>query len=198
MQNQPTTPAGNPAGMGPMGPRTVPKPVVGTVPQQHQPMGFPPFKTESYPAQFFWLGITFTILLVVMWRIAVPRIGGSIGLRRSTIDGDLAAAEAHREAAQKASADYEAALAAARARAHAMAEENHKRIQAEIDGAKAKAESEAQAAMGQAEQRIGAMREQATGHVRNAARDAARDIVARLIGEPVSAEEADAALNGAG
>ena len=30
---------------------------------------FPPFKTDTFPSQLFWLAITFAFLLVVMWRI---------------------------------------------------------------------------------------------------------------------------------
>ena len=32
--------------------------------------GFPPFKTETYPSQLFWLTVTFAFLFVVLWRVA--------------------------------------------------------------------------------------------------------------------------------
>lgn len=159
--------------------------------------GFPPFKTETYPAQIFWLAVTFAVLFVVMWRVAVPKIGGAIGDRKKRIAGDIETAEAHRRNAAKASADYDAALASARARAHAVAEENRRRLQNEIDGAKAKAEAEAQDALNKADARIAASRDEAKGHVADAARDAAAAIVARLTGETVSAEEASAAVSAA-
>lgn len=168
---------------------TVPKPESG---------GFPPFKTETFPAQIFWLAVTFAVLFVVMWRVAVPKIGGAIGDRKKRIADDLAAAEAHRQSAEKASADYDTALASARARAHAVAEENRQRIHGEIEGAKAQADVEAHDAMSKAEARISALRTEAKGHVANAARDAAVAIVARLTGETVSADEASAAVSAAG
>lgn len=159
--------------------------------------GFPPFATETFPAQIFWLAVTFAVLFIVMWRVAVPKIGGAISDRKTRIADDLAAAQAHRASAEKASADYEAALAAARARAHAVAEDNRRHIQAEIDAAKAKAEAEAHDAMSKAEAHIGTVREQAKGHVADAARDAAVAIVARLTGDTVSAEDAAAAISAA-
>ena len=159
--------------------------------------GFPPFATETFPAQIFWLAVTFAVLFIVMWRVAVPKIGGAIGDRKKLIAGDLAAAEAHRTSAEKASADYEAALAAARARAHAVAEDNRRRIQAEVDAAKAKADTEAHDAMSKAEAQIATVRAQAKGQVADAARDAAVAIVARLTGDTVSAEEAAAAVRAA-
>lgn len=154
---------------------------------------FPPFRTETYPQQLFWLAVTFAVLFIVMWRVAVPRIGGAIAERKKRIADDLAAAEAHRRNAEKASADYDAALAAARARALAVAEENRQQIQKEIDVAKAGADDEAQEAMSKADARIAALRNQAKDQVTAAARDAAIAIVARLVGETVSAEDVAAA-----
>jgi F-type H+-transporting ATPase subunit b len=159
--------------------------------------GFPPFDTTTYPSQLFWLAITFAVLFAVLWRIALPRIGGAIAARKGQIDGDLATAQAHRKAAEDASAAYDAALAAARSRAHALAEENRKRIAGEVERAKAAADADAQAAMAKAEAAIATTREAARTHVAGAARDAAIDIVARLIGDTVSADEAAAAVRAA-
>src|ERR1700752_5167914 len=79
--------------------------------------GFPPFKTETFPSQIFWLVITFAFLFVVLWRVAGPRINGVITSRRGTINADIAAAESARGDAESASAAYQTALAGARARA---------------------------------------------------------------------------------
>jgi len=166
----------------------------GTTVPAHKGGEFPPFKTETYPAQLFWLTITFVVLLLVMWRLGVKRLGGAIGERKGRIDSDLEAAEAHRKSAEQASADYEAALAAARNRAHGLAGDNHKRIQDEINAAKAKAEAEAQDAQAKAEARIAQLRDEAKGHVTNAARDAAMAIVTRLTGDTVPADEAAQAV----
>jgi len=166
------------------------------VPSHQGGNAFPPFDTTTYPAQIFWLTVTFVLLLVVMWRLGVKGVGGNIEARKGRIAGDLDAAEAHRRNADKASADYDTALAQARARAHALAEENRQRLQAEIDGAKARAETEAQESMAKAEARIQTTRAEAKAHVSDAARDAAIAIVARLTGDTVSAEDAAAAVGG--
>jgi len=156
--------------------------------------GFPPFRTETFESQIFWLAITFTFLFVVLWRIAGPRIAGAIAARKGRIMGDLAEAEAHRNDAQAAQAAYEAALAEARNRAHAHAEENRKRINNEIEAAKASADADAQKATAAAEARIQATRTSALAQVAKTAEEAAIAIVARLTGETVSAEDARAAL----
>ncbi len=164
------------------------------VPSHQRGNAFPPFDTTTYPAQIFWLTVTFVLLLVVMWRLGVKGVGGNIEARKGRIAADLSAAEGHRKNADQASADYDTALAQARARAHALAEDNRQRLQAEIDSAKAKAEAEAQDTMSKAEARIQATRAEANGHVADAAATAAVAIVARLTGDTVSAEDAAAAL----
>ena len=160
--------------------------------------GFPPFKTETFPSQIFWLAVTFTVLLVVMWRIVGPRIAAVIGERKGRIDGDLAAADKHRKDAEAAQAAYQSALAAARGRAQKTADEARKLATDEVEKARTAAEIEAKEATVQAEARIAAMRQEAAEHVTIAAQDAAAAIVARLIGATVSPEEAAAAVKASG
>jgi len=156
--------------------------------------GFPPFKIETFAGQFFWLTITFAFLFVVLWRVAGPRIHDTIAARRNKINGDLAAAEAARRDAESASVAYDTALTTARGRAHALADENRKRITDEIDRAKADADAEAAKSTAEAEKRIGAQRDASKAQIASAARDAAVEIVSRLTGESVSADEAAAAV----
>lgn len=152
--------------------------------------GFPPFKTETFPSQIFWLALTFAFLFAVLWRVAGPRIKGVLSNRRGQIDGDLATAQKHRTDAESASAAYQAALAAARTRAQALAAENRKRVASDIESAKQEADAAAQADIAKAEARIVTSRGEARVHISKAAQEAASAIVARLTGDSVSAEEA--------
>jgi F-type H+-transporting ATPase subunit b len=164
------------------------------VPAKHEGGGFPPFKTETFPSQIFWLVVTFTFLFVVLWRVAGPRIQGVIKTRRGQIDGDIATAQRHRADAEGASAAYQAALASARGRAQAHADENRRRITAEIDKAKQEADAAALSEIAKAETRIAASRNEARTHVAKAAQEAAIEIVARLTGDNVAADEAASAV----
>jgi F-type H+-transporting ATPase subunit b len=173
-------------------------PVTHTGTEAQHGAGFPPFKTESYPSQIFWLVISFVTLFVILWRVAGPRIRGVIGERKGRISGDIAAAGRHKSDAEEALASYQAALTAARARAHAEADENRRRVEAEVEKARAAADTEARAAMAKAEAGIAAARTEAATHVTKAAQDAAAAIVTRLIGDTVSPEEAEAAVKATG
>jgi F-type H+-transporting ATPase subunit b len=164
------------------------------VPAKHEAAGFPPFKTETFPSQLFWLAITFGFLFVVLWRVAGPKINTAITDRRGVINGAIAEAGKARGDAEAAQAAYEIALAGARARGNALAEETRQTLNAEIAKGKAQADAQAHDAMAAAEARIAQTRETAKGHVTAAARDAAIAIVERLTGDKVSAEDATAAL----
>jgi F-type H+-transporting ATPase subunit b len=160
--------------------------------------GFPPFKTESFPSQIFWLVVAFAALFIVLWRVAGPRIAGVIGERKGRIDGDLAAAAKHKADAEAALAAYEKALATARAKAHAEAEAGRKVLEAEAEKAKAAADAEARKATAAADVQIAAKRAEAATHVTKAAQDAAAEIVNRLIGVSVTPDEAAAAVKAVG
>ena len=167
-------------------------------PRHEAGSAFPPFDQTTYPSQFFWLAVTFALLFLVLWKVSGPRIKNAISLRRGAINGAIAAAAKAREAADAASAAYDKALATARARSQALAEETRQKINAEIAAEKAKAEALAAAATADADARIAATRTAAKAHIMGSARDAAIAIVARLTGETVSADEADADIgNGA-
>ena len=43
---------------------------------------FPPFDTQTFPSQLFWLAVTFVALYLIMARVALPRIR-AISTRRS-------------------------------------------------------------------------------------------------------------------
>jgi F-type H+-transporting ATPase subunit b len=163
--------------------------IEGTV-QPAENVGLPQIKPETFPSQVFWLAITFGLLFLVLWRTTIPMIAGAIGARRNRIEGDLGTAEALRQDAASALAGYESALASARSRALQLADENKKRIVGEVEQMKAQADSTAHAGMADAERRIAGERAKAVGGVRAAAAEAAADIVERLLGTPVSREDA--------
>jgi len=159
--------------------------------------GFPPFKSETFPAQLFWLTVTFAFLFVVLWRVSAPRIAGVFAERKGRIAGDIGSAEQHKKDAEAALASYNNALAVARDSARAVGEDNRKRIGADAEKAKATADAQARDAAATAEARIASVRAEARGRISKAAEEVAIDIVSRLTGDTVSSDEAAAAVRAA-
>jgi F-type H+-transporting ATPase subunit b len=165
--------------------------------EAHAEGGLPQMNVDTYASQIFWLVVTFTFLMVVLSRVAMPNIRGGLERRQNKIQGDLdAAQELGKQAAESLEA-YEASLASARGRALALEDESRRKVLADIETQKDEAEAKSQAAMAEAEQRIAAARKSAAENVRKSAAGAAADVVERLIGERVSEADADKAVEAA-
>ena len=152
-------------------------------------VGLPQLDAHTFAGQLFWLVISLTVLFMVVWRVAAPKIGGVIAARAGRIKGDVdRAAEAKRKS-EEALATYERALADARARALKIGDEMRKVSQAEAD-AKSAAEAQRVAAdTAKAEARIADMRKTAMANVAALASDVASEVILRLTGETVAASE---------
>lgn len=156
--------------------------------------GFPPFDTRTFPSQIFWLGITFAILLVVMWRFIVPRIGGTLADRKARIAAELEKAEDDKRQADQAWSTYQNTLVEARQNARKVSEENRAQVAAQAERTEAAADEAAQGEIAKAEARLAQLRSEATENILSAAQEAAIEIVARLTGEKISAAEAASAV----
>src|SRR5579864_1040682 len=90
--------------------------------------GLPQLDVTWYPAQLFWLVVTFGLLFLFFWRVTLPMIEGVLRERRNRIEGDLGVAEKMRQQAAEALAGYEAEMAGARSRAQQILADNRKTI----------------------------------------------------------------------
>jgi F-type H+-transporting ATPase subunit b len=173
------------------GPKTT---TTGTAAPEQGTGGFPPFNTSTYPSQIFWLTVTFVALLVVMWRVAVPKIGGVISERKGRIQSELAKAEENRKQAEHAAAAYQAPILEARERARAATEAARSEMARETERASAAANEQVQRKTTEAQERIAGLQRQARAHIAQAAEDAVVEIVSRLTGDSISRDEAASAV----
>ena len=155
----------------------------------------PQLDISTWPPQLFWLAVTFFALYYVISRVVIPRTGGVIALRKSTIDGDLAGAQRLKLETENAIRSYEAALADAKAKAHAIATENRNFLNAEIEGERAKLDDALGAKIAAAEKKVTAARDKALQDVSAMAADIAGDIVQQLTGAKVTKAAAAAAVS---
>jgi F-type H+-transporting ATPase subunit b len=159
-------------------------------------VGFPPFATETFGGQLFWLIVTFAVLYTLLSRLVLPRLTGIIEGRRESIARDLDEAAAMKTRAEEAGAAYEKSLSEARARAQALAQETRAKLSAESDAKRKALEADLAGRLAEAEASISATKTQAMSNVRGIARDTATAIVERLIGRAPSPQAVDAALDG--
>jgi F-type H+-transporting ATPase subunit b len=156
--------------------------------------GFPPFQSQHFPSQLFWLALTFILLYVLMSRIALPRVSSIFAERSKRIADDLAAAQMLKEQSDAAHAGYEKALAEARSRAQAIASSTHEQQAAEAEATNKRLEGQLAEKLAAAEHSIASTRQAAMANVGAIATDTATAIVERLIGKAPAADEVKSAL----
>jgi F-type H+-transporting ATPase subunit b len=162
--------------------------------QQHVPASehggkFPPFDSQYFASQIFWLALTFIILYVVMARVALPRVASILEDRRRHIDDDLAQAQRLKGESDAALAAHEKALSEARTRAQALANDTRLKASAAAEGRRKDVDTKLALRIAEAEKSIAAARSAAMANVRGIASEAAGAILERLIGgAPANAE----------
>jgi len=154
----------------------------------------PQLNPLDWAPQIIWLVITFSILYVLMKRVALPRIGSVIEARHARIAGDIEAADKLRRETQEAIAAYEQALAEAKARAHAIAQKANNKLKDEVAAERAALERDLAARSAEAEKRILQAKTSALKDVNEVASETASEIVRSLIGMAPSKPEVSAAV----
>jgi F-type H+-transporting ATPase subunit b len=149
--------------------------------------------SETLTSQVFWLLLFFGLTFVVVGLGMVPKILGTVEMRDNQIAGDLAAAQAARDAANGEEDAWRTRENANRAAAQAVIGEAKAKGAAASAAKLAEAQSRLDARLAEAETAIDAARVNAMTEVEAIAADASRDIVARVAGvhiEPAAAEAA--------
>lgn len=141
----------------------------------------PQLDFATFAPQLIWLAITFSVLYIIMSRVALPRIATVIEERRDRIADDLDTAAQLKRDTEDAITSYETALADARAKAHTIAQETRDRLSAETDSHRADLEGQLASRIADAEKRIAATKESALENVREVAVDVADAIVGQLL-----------------
>jgi len=144
---------------------------------------FPPFDSSTFASQLLWLAITFAALYWLMSKIALPRIGEILEVRRDRIESDLAEAERMRQKTDQALADYEKALADAKSKAQGIAEETRAKVKAAQDKKRSAAEADLSKKVSAAEARIQETKADALKNVSDIAAETAQALVGQLVGK---------------
>jgi F-type H+-transporting ATPase subunit b len=134
----------------------------------------------------FWSAICFVIILVVLWKVAIPKLTAMLDERAAAIEGNIAKADEAQKQAEAALEEYTRQLAEARTEAGEIREaarEDGKKIVAE---AKETATSEATRISAAAHTQIEAERQSAFVSLRNEVGTLAIDLAGGVVGESLT------------
>jgi F-type H+-transporting ATPase subunit b len=143
----------------------------------------PQFDPAVWPPQLIWLAISFVVLYLLMARVALPRINDVLEEREFRISDALRKAEALRDDAEDAAAEYEKMMTDARIKAQDEVRAVRERAAAEAAERHAELNERLAGEIAAAEGHIAEARAQAVAGVREIAEELAAAAVERLVGE---------------
>jgi len=156
--------------------------------------GFPPFDSSTFPSQLLWLAITFGLFYLFLKRVALPRIGNILEVRRDRIAQDLDQAARMKDEADAAVAAYEQELAEARKKANVIGQEARDQAKAEAEAERRKVEARLDEQLSEADERIATIKSTAMKDVGAIAEETAALIVQELIGSKADKSAVGAAV----
>lgn len=133
-----------------------------------------------------WSGLCFVIILIVVWKVALPKMYAMLDARSAAIEGNMAKADEAQKQAEAALEEYTRQLAEARTEAGEIREaarEDGKKIVAESKDA---ATSEAARITATAHTQIEAERQAAMVSLRSEVGTLALDLAGGVVGETLS------------
>ena len=157
----------------------------------------PQFFVEDFAPQIVWLAISFALLYWLMSRIALPRIADVLQARQERVASDLDKAQQFREQADKALAEYEAALQSAREQARQILGEAQAAFAAAAEKRHGEVADRLAAEAAAAAGRIDAAKTAALAEVSGVAAELVQNAAERLVGIQVPADEAAQAVEAA-
>jgi F-type H+-transporting ATPase subunit b len=155
----------------------------------------PQLNPAFFGTQLFWLAVSFIVLYLLMWKLAMPQIAGVLKQRADKIQGDLDTAQKLKEETKSVIAAYEKALADARGEAQAMARQTTDAASAQSAIRQQEVADRIAAELAAAERRIGEARTAAMANVRSMAAEVAQAAFAKLVGAPVDPGKVSAAVD---
>jgi F-type H+-transporting ATPase subunit b len=145
--------------------------------------GMPQLNFHDFAPQIVWLAIAFVVLYLIMSRLAIPAISGTLDKRQGKIQGDLDAAEEASEDTRALVSAYEKRLTDAREEARRLQRERAEADSAVLSARLAELGQRLGAKIDDAEKRIAGQRAQVLEGLEDMAHDIAADVYGKLAGQ---------------
>lgn len=176
-------------------------PVAGESPQattaaEHQG-GMPQLNFSDFPPQLIWLVITFVVLMVLISKLAMPRIASVLEQRDARIKSDLDRAERVKADADAALAVYQKTMADARARAQSELRQAQTDMAAETAKREAAFAQQLAQRVKAAEDSIAGAKAHALTQLRGVGAEVAGSVLGKVAGLSLPAAQVQAAIDAA-
>lgn len=156
--------------------------------------GLPQLDVKNFAPQLVWLAISFTLLYLLMAKVALPRVAEVLEDRQRRIDENLKRAEALKAEAETAAEAYQKLIADARSNAQGLMRDIRSQASAEASKRQQELGETLAGQIKDAEGRIAAARDKAVADLQAMAAEVAAAAVERLLGEKPDMAAVEAAV----
>ena len=143
--------------------------------------GMPQLNTEFWPAQIFWLILTFSILYILIWKVFLPKIIYSIENRKSRIVEDLEEAQKLKEVAENKLKEYNQIIENSKKEAKKIIAENKKKLEDDIASKKIKFDSEIEKELAAVEKEVNDLKKSSIVNINKIAVEISSKIIEKVI-----------------
>ncbi len=154
----------------------------------------PQLDFSIFPSQFFWLCVSFFLMLFIMSKFIIPKTAEMINLRKVKIDADLEAAAELKKKVEKTLEKYNLALKKATDEANASLQKTREDLADTIERRQAELSAELNREIVAGEKKINAAKQKALDGIEDMAAELAPLVLQKLGVVKVSAKEIQTAL----
>jgi len=154
----------------------------------------PQLNPEFFVSQLFWLVVTFSFLLVFLWRISLPRIGNVLEKRERKISEDLTAAKELQVEAEKIQDTIENQLKQARADASDMIKSSSLSLQDKTQVELTKLDKELDAKIEQSAETIEKNKNESISQIQSQINEITKLTLSKVVSFDVSNDEIKSAI----
>tara|TARA_B100000929_G_scaffold148268_1_gene117531 strand:+ start:820 stop:1311 length:492 start_codon:yes stop_codon:yes gene_type:complete len=154
----------------------------------------PQLNPEFFVSQLFWLIVTFSFLLVFLWRISLPRIGNVLEKRERKISEDLTAAKELQVEAEKIQDTIENQLKQARADASDMIKSSSLSLQDKAQVELTKLDKELDAKIEQSAETIEKNKNESVSQIQSQINEITKLTLSKVVSFDISNDEIKSAI----
>ena len=158
----------------------------------------PQLNPEFFVSQLFWLVVTFSFLLIFLWRISLPRIGSVLDKRERKISEDLATAKKLQAEAENIHEQIDSQLIQARSQATDILKQTSNSLQNKAEEELENLDKELDLKINDSAKTIEKNKKESLENLENQINDITKLTLSKIIKLNISDEEIKKAVKSAG
>ena len=157
--------------------------------------GMPQLDPEYWPSQVFWLVIIFITIYILISKIFIPKIKGSIDMREDKIRKDLEEAKTFKEHAELKLKEYNSLMEAAKLDVKKIISKSRQKLNNDMQIKREEIQKKIDGEISNAEKEIKKLKNDSSGKVSLISQDIVSNLVKDIFGEDLNKSSIEATVS---